>query len=73
MFSSTAIVCVADLSVKGRGGRVSDGRRDGVREGEGREREEGGGERGKRGRERERGWEREGERDWVRENYVMYN
>ena len=67
LFSWTTVVRVADLSVKGR---VSDGRQDGVREGEGRERKgkreegrwEGGGKEGsgqeslgERGRERREG------------------
>ena len=42
---------------------MGDGRRDGVREGEGRE--------GRKG-ERE-GREREGKRDWLRESHIMYN
>ena len=64
LFSWTAVVCIADLSVKGRGRerewweeRWSDGRR-GEREG---------GERGQRGRERG------GERPWIRESRVMYH
>ena len=63
LFSRTAaVICIADLSAKGRErGRVSDGRRDGVRDGEGRERER---RKRKRGGGREAGGERErGERD----------
>ena len=42
---------------------MGDGRRDGVREGEGRE-----------GRKGEiEGREREGKRDWLRESHIMYN
>ena len=59
LFSWTAVVCVADLSVTAKGReRVSDGRRDGEREGEGkergRERKEGARGGGRNGRERER-------------------
>ena len=63
--TNTAVVCVGDLSVKGRGReRANGGRRDEVREGEGREREreEGG----------ESGEGREGQRETrVRQNYVI--
>ena len=56
LLSWTAVVCVADLSVKERG------RRNGLREGEGSERERREEERGRKGegRERERGRERLG-------------
>ena len=68
LFSWTAVVCVADLSVKGRGReserweeRWSEGGRGGERR-----RERGRGERGV-------GREDEGVGDWVTESYVMYN
>ena len=57
LFPRTALICVADLSVEGEGWRVSDGRRDGVREGEGKE-----GERERDERERDRETETERER-----------